>query len=171
MLRHVIHRWERKLSRRDVNRMAIPFDWGLDFLGEHIATLPSRRSQGKGRAARDLLFALNERALSESDHFFTAPPVRDFAFDGEWLTFPSHVRSPFARNNTVHARYFPVAAHGKASETSEVERARRRAVIVLPQWNADPESHVGLCALLNRVDIAALRLSLPYHDRRTPEGL
>src|SRR5205085_12215554 len=134
MLRHVIHRWERKLSRRDANRMAIPFDWGLDYLGEHIGTPPQRRSQGNGRAARDLLFALNERALSESDHFFTAPPVTDFAFDGEWLTFPSHVRSPYAKNNTVHARYFPVTARGNQdAAASEVERARRRAVVVLPQ--------------------------------------
>ena len=171
MLRHVIHRWERKLSRRDANRMAIPFDWGLDYLGEHIGTPPQRRSQGNGRAARDLLFALNERALSESDHFFTAPPVTDFVFDGEWLSFPSHVRSPYARNNIVHARYFPVTARGHADGRGEVERARRRAVIVLPQWNADAESHVGLCALLNRINVAALRLSMPYHDRRTPEGL
>src|SRR3954454_24426930 len=171
MLRHVIHRWERKLSRRDVNRMAIPFDWGLDHLGEHLDAPPARRHQGNGRAARDLLFALNERALSESDHFFTAPPVHEFVFDGEWLKFPSHVRSPYARNNTVHARYFPVAARGKTGAASDAERARRRAVIVLPQWNADAESHVGLCALLNRINVAALRLSLAYHDRRTPEGL
>src|SRR6185369_4232172 len=82
-----------------------------------------------------------------------------------------HVQSPYAKNNTVHARYFPVPARGDLRQTDEVERARRRAVIVLPQWNADIDSHVGLCALLNRINVAALRLSLPYHDRRTPEGL
>jgi hypothetical protein len=171
MLRNVIHRWERKLSQRDVNRMAIPFEWGLDYLSDHLDRYAQRRTNGNGRAARDLLFALNERAISESDHFFNAPVVTDFAFDGEWLTFPSHVRSPYAKNNTVHARYFPVPARGNVSAASDVERARRRAVVVLPQWNADVESHVGLCALLNRINVAALRLSLPYHDRRTPEGL
>ena len=171
MLRHVIHRWERKLSERDVNRMAIPFDWGLDFLSDHLGRHTPRRSHDNGRAARDLLFALNERAVSESDHFFNAPPVSDFDFDGKWLSFASQVQSPYAKNNTVHARYFPVPARGDVHRTDEVERARRRAVIVLPQWNADIESHVGLCALLNRINVAALRLSLPYHDRRTPEGL
>jgi hypothetical protein len=42
---------------------------------------------------------------------------------------------------------------------------------VLPQWNADAEGHVGLCRLLNRFDLSALRLSLPYHDARMPPEL
>jgi hypothetical protein len=44
-------------------------------------------------------------------------------------------------------------------------------VVVLPQWNADAGGHVGLCQLLNRFGISALRLSLPYHDRRMPREL
>ena len=47
----------------------------------------------------------------------------------------------------------------------------RRAVVVLPQWNADPEGHVGLCQLFARFGITALRLSLPYHDARRPPEL
>ena len=42
---------------------------------------------------------------------------------------------------------------------------------MLPQWNSDPEAHVGLCQLLARVGISALRLSLPYHDDRMPPEL
>ena len=44
-------------------------------------------------------------------------------------------------------------------------------MVVLPQWNADAEGHVGLCRLLNRFGISALRLSLPYHDARMPPEL
>ena len=44
-------------------------------------------------------------------------------------------------------------------------------MLVLPQWNADADGHVGLCRLLNRFDISALRLSLPYHDARMPPEL
>jgi hypothetical protein len=40
----------------------------------------------------------------------------------------------------------------------------------LPQWNADVDGHVAVCGLLNRMGIAALRLSLPYHDRRMLAG-
>ena len=47
----------------------------------------------------------------------------------------------------------------------------RRAVLVLPQWNADEGGHVGLCRLLARFGMSALRLSLPYHDTRMPPEL
>jgi dienelactone hydrolase len=44
-------------------------------------------------------------------------------------------------------------------------------VLVLPQWNSDAGGHVGLARLLACVGISALRLSLPYHDRRMPSDL
>ena len=42
---------------------------------------------------------------------------------------------------------------------------------MLPQWNAGPDGHVGLCRLLNRFGMSALRLTLPYHDARRPPEL
>src|SRR5207253_10935661 len=47
----------------------------------------------------------------------------------------------------------------------------RRAVLVVPQWNAQPESHVELCRVLNRLGISALRLTMPYHEERRPPEL
>jgi pimeloyl-ACP methyl ester carboxylesterase len=41
----------------------------------------------------------------------------------------------------------------------------------MPQWNADPGGHVGLCRLLSWNGMSALRLSLPYHDQRMPPEL
>ena len=41
-------------------------------------------------------------------------------------------------------------------------------MVVLPQWNADLESHNALCRIFNLLGISALRLSLPYHDLRKP---
>src|ERR1043165_6952808 len=32
MLKKVIYSWERKLARRDNNRVVRPFEWGLEFL-------------------------------------------------------------------------------------------------------------------------------------------
>jgi hypothetical protein len=157
--------------------MMIPFDWGLEFLRDDTAIAGAhpraKSSNGHGRDPRGIIFDFNERAIADSDRFFEPPSaVTDFSFDGHWLSFPSHVRTPYDNNNTAYARYFPVLSpDGNGSPAPEANRARGRAVIVLPQWNADLESHVGLCRLLNRVGIAALRLSLPYHDRRTPEGL
>ena len=42
---------------------------------------------------------------------------------------------------------------------------------MLPQWNADADGHIGLCQLLARFGMSALRLSLPYHDARMPPEL
>jgi hypothetical protein len=67
--------------------------------------------------------------------------------------------TPHPNNNTVFARWF------SASED------HARAVIVLPQWNSDAEGHIGLCRLLARFGVSALRLSLPYHDVRMPPEL
>jgi dienelactone hydrolase len=44
-------------------------------------------------------------------------------------------------------------------------------VLVLPQWNAQPESHIELCRVLNRLGLAALRLTMPYHEERRPAEL
>src|SRR6185295_17519789 len=78
--------------------------------------------------------------VTNSDEFFALDPCGDYTLDGAHLTFPSAVRTPHPENNVVHGRFLPVAS----------ERGRRRAVVVLPQWNADAEGHIGLCRLLNR---------------------
>jgi hypothetical protein len=61
-------------------------------------------------------------------------------------------------------------SRGEAATTTRGE-GERRAVVVLPQWNADAESHVALCRLLKRLGIAALRLTMPYHEERRPAEL
>jgi hypothetical protein len=48
---------------------------------------------------------------------------------------------------------------------------KKRAVIVLPQWNSDQWGHNALCRIFNRLGISALRLSMPYHDVRMPKEL
>ncbi len=56
----------------------------------------------------------------------------------------------------MNARWFPAKGH--------------RAVVLLPQWNADGVSQNALCRIFNMLGIAALRLSMPYHDIRRPAG-
>jgi hypothetical protein len=62
-------------------------------------------------------------------------------------------------------------AMGDGGRGAGGEGAGRAAVLVLPQWNADSNGHVGLCQLLARFGMSALRLSLPYHDARMPAEL
>jgi hypothetical protein len=117
-----------------------------------------------------------ETVMQDTPRFFTAPPTTDYALapaapeaaakgDGGTLTFPSAFPSPHPENNTVHARWFP------AKGWEALPPAKRKAVVVMPQWNAGPGDHLGLAQLLARFGISALRLSKPYHDVRMPPEL
>ena len=98
--------------------------------------------------------------MGDTDAFFDAGRCDDYALTGDTLQYPSALVTPHPDNNLVRARWFP-SADGPAG----------RAVVVLPQWNADAGGHVGLCQILARFGISALRLSLPYHDARMPPEL
>jgi hypothetical protein len=152
VIARAFHRWERRLASVATNRVARPFDWGLDWLaGEPIPDGdPSPALQQWGEAT-----------IARSDEFYAVTPALDYALDGDLLTFSSAIETPHPDNNVVRARFFPDMS----------PRGRRRAVLVLPQWNSDAEGHVGLCRLLNRFGISALRLSMPYHDARMPPEL
>ncbi len=152
MIARAFHHWERRLASADNNRIVRPFDWGTDWIEEVAAA-------GGDPAATFNAWA--DKAVEASDRFFGLPPCGDYALEGLRLSFPSAVVTPHAENNLVRARYFP----------DRSPKGRRRAVVVLPQWNADAGGHVGLCQLLNRFGISALRLSLPYHDERMPPEL
>jgi hypothetical protein len=142
MLKRVFHTWERRLAAAAENRTVRPFEWGTEWL-------PDLQDANGNAASRLLDWAAG--TLRDSDQFFAVRDTGRFALDGDRLTFASAVETPHPENNRVAARYFP--------ETSP--EGRRRAVLVLPQWNADAGGHVGLCRLMNRFKISALRLSLP----------
>jgi dienelactone hydrolase len=145
------HRWERRLASADSNRVVRPFDWGLDWLGVEAHGDPAHQ-------ARTWVHV----AMADTDRFFEAPATDEYEVEGEWLRFPSALQTPHARNNIVHCRLF----HGRRGS-----RGPRRAVLVLPQWNADESGHVALCNALASFGLTALRLSLPYHDARRPADL
>jgi hypothetical protein len=144
-----IDRWEHKLATRDTNRVVRPFEWGLDWLG-----LDAAGGDPLGAVVR-----WADETLADSARFFSYDRPRDYRLDGAHLRFTSALETPYPENNTVHADFFPCA------------RPDARAVLVLPQWNAGVEGHAGLCRLLNRFGLTALRMSMAYHDRRRPAGI
>jgi dienelactone hydrolase len=145
------HDWERRLASVTTDRVVRPFEWGLDWLA-----VPALTGAEPGAALR----AWAEQATRDSDRFYHVEPAAAYDFDGHHLSFESAVTTPHAENNVVHGRFFRAR-----------DDRRRRAVVVLPQWNADAGGHVGLSELFARFGISALRLSLPYHDRRMPPEL
>ncbi len=147
----LMHDWECRLNQRDNNRVVRPLDWGVEW---------TRRWPGVNgvspapNEAAAYLHDLNRRFLAESNKFFSYQTPTDFRLDGGLLHFTSPVVTPYPQNNQVAARWFPARGN--------------RAVVVLPQWNCDVVSHTALCRIFSMMGIAALRMSLPYHDLRKP---
>src|SRR3989454_6572079 len=159
MLRQTYKRWmldwENRLAFRATNRVVRPFEWGLEWTCNW--PLVARYPQN-GHAPHEYLRALNGMILESSDEFFGYELPRTFKLTGDILTFTSPVDTPHPVNNLAHARWFPAAGS-------------KKAVVVLPHWNASAGQHVGLCRGISRLGISALRISLPYHDHRMPPDL
>jgi hypothetical protein len=164
----VFHAWERRLHAVSKDRVVRPFEWGLDWIDGN--------GHGQQASPEQVLLDWSSHAVADSACFFETPATAEYVFrrgvDGATgaLSFPSALHTRYPENNTVHALYFrggPNWRHGGARSARE----SRRAVLVLPQWNAGPDGHVGLCRLLNRFGLSALRLTLPYHDARRPAEL
>jgi dienelactone hydrolase len=173
--------WEHRLTAVDNNRVVRPLEWGLEWSQQW----PCRNGCGPGPTAADYehyLREYNRRIVASSDEFYSYIRPADFRLEArevqvfstrayaepqleakvrgtyaKFLRFTSPVHTPFPANNLVNARWFP--ARG------------RRAIVLLPHWNCNALGYVGLCRVLNLLNISVLRLSLPYHDIRKPEEI
>ena len=148
--KNYMHRRERWYHQRDNNRIVRPFDWGLSYIFDHV----------NGDDPRELFRNHTARVMLASEDFYALTPITDYRLDGDQLTWTSAVHTPSPENNTARARFFP-------AKTKDGKRSRK-AVVVLPQWNAQPESHVEACRIFNMIGMSALRLTLPYHLERKP---
>ena len=125
-----------------------PFEWGLQNIG----------GRAEESDPRGFLREYAAAATENSRDWYAVGAATDYRLDQDnVLTFTSSVESPWPENNTVHARLFP----GKN---------RKAAVLVLPNWNAKWHGQQGLCEWIERMGISALKMSLPYHDRRMAKG-
>ncbi len=140
-----------------------------------MAGSPGRPSDDPAK----FLIDFNRRIVASSDEFYSYKTPTDFRLEkrevqvfstrevpdpkleakvkgtfAEFLRFTAPVKTPYPENNLVNARWFP--ARG------------RRAIVLLPHWNADAIAYVSLCKVLNMLGISVLRLSMPYHDIRMP---
>ena len=150
-----IRQYEHRRWTTDNNRRVRPFVWGLEHIGGNPADSDPRK----------FLSSWVRDTLANSAEWFHTEPADDYSLTASTngargdrvLTFTSAVTSPWPENNRVHARLFAAGNSGPA-------------VVVLPQWNAKWDVQVKICQWLNRWGITALRLSMPYHDRRMIPG-
>ena len=145
---HVIRRYEHRRWTTDDNRTVRSFEWGL----EHVD------GSALSRDPRVFFAEYASEVIARSDEWYAPAEVTDYTVDPEnVLTFTSPLTSPWLENDTVHAQLFPARKAGPA-------------VLVLPNWNAKWHGQASLCKWLQRAGITALKMSLPYHDRRMANG-
>jgi hypothetical protein len=154
--RRQIEQWEDRLAAKTTDRVVRDFEWGLEWTQNWPCTAQVPRD---GNDHATYLRLVNEAAVREDSRFFSYRIPTDFRLEKNLLRFTSAVTTPYSENNTVCSQWFPARAN------------RRRAVLVLPHWNAKIHHHVALSRGLSRMGISALRLSLPYHDLRMPREL
>ncbi len=154
-------RWETRLAFKATNRVVRPFEWGLDWLDESPI---SERVTRNGHNPAHYFREYNEAAIRHSEEFFGYERPRDFSLSDGILRFRSPIPTPHEENDIVTAQWFP-------ARTKPGKPPSRRAVVVLPHWNAPAQAHTALARGLAKLGIAALRISLPYHDYRMPAEL
>jgi dienelactone hydrolase len=147
---------EQQLCFRATNRVVRHFEWGLEWT---LNWPCGRRYPKNGDAPADYVSKLNRLAMENSDEFFAYQRPTHFSLADGMLRFRSAVETPYAENNIVHAQWFPAKGGGK------------KAVVLLPHWNAPADGHNALCRGLARLGVSTMRLSLPYHDYRMPPEL
>jgi hypothetical protein len=149
-------RWENQLCFRSTDRIARPFEYGLEW----SRNWPFAQECLEGaESEEDFIIRFNRRAIAGSEEFFAYKPPTEFSLEDSWLSFQSPVATPYEENNTVRGLWFPA------------NNSNGKAVVVLPHWNSKLPQQNALCAGLQRLGISALRLSLPYHDARMPAHL
>jgi hypothetical protein len=90
-----MHARERAAHERDNNRLVRPFQWGLEFITEHV----------NGDDPRKVLRQYSERAMAHSDDFYALPEIRDFQLHDDQLTWTSAIHTPDAENDLARARF------------------------------------------------------------------
>lgn len=142
-----IRRYEHMRWAQETGRRVLPFAWGLEHIGGN-STDPDPRG---------FLNRFIDQTVARSDEWFAVTPPHDYELRDNTLMFTSQITSPWRENNRVFGQLF---------------RARRKgpAVVVLAQWNARWEEQQDICRWLARLGITAIKMSLPYHDRRAIPG-
>ncbi|HMT06585.1 MAG TPA: hypothetical protein PKA82_01170 [Pyrinomonadaceae bacterium] len=151
MLKNYMHKRERYFAMLNDNRVVHPFAWGMEFVDANV----------NGIDPREFFAANSKNAIANSEQLFSVSNISDLKFeisnDGV-LKWQSSIETPSVENNTAIFRYF------KAENS-------KRAVIVLPHWNAKEGTYFDLCKIFTKVGMSALRLTLPYHEVRMPPEL
>ena len=176
VIRDYFHRWEQELAAVSKNdRLVRPFEWGEDWIDELVdpSTSELRSPDPRDRVSAwvDARHARHRRVLhAGADALHLHQGARHRPRDRRRRRADVSERLHHAASGEQHGRRaatFPPNPIRKPKAGSP-----RRAVVVLAQWNSDRRGpHRALQDCCQKLGIASLRISLPYHDARMPPEL
>ena len=143
-----IRRYEHRRWTTDDNRRTKPFFWGAEHVGGR-----AEESDPHG-----FFKDYTARVLANSHEWYEAAPAEDYQLDKEnVLTFSSSIESPWKENNTVHAHISPQSARKARCWCCQTGMRNGTGSAVSANGS-------------NGSGITAMKMSLPYHDRRMANG-
>src|ERR1700719_2779426 len=167
-----IHRYETRRWKTDDNRLVRPFAWGLEHIGGPAGHPAAPADDYRLDAENVLTFTSSiESPFPENNtvhaQFFPAKQRKSPARASTPPTSGSKTECHPERSEgpVFHQSLAPARRPGNGSKGSG-----RPAVLILPNWNAKWHGQRGLGQWLQRIGISALKMSLPYHDRRMAQG-
>ena len=101
-------------AKRDDNRIVRPFEWGVEFVREHV----------NGDDPRAIFSEHTQQVMARSEDFYALPDINDWQLDDNLLTWTSALRTPSTENNRARARLF--------TPRRERRNKPRAAIVVLP---------------------------------------
>src|SRR5690349_8320304 len=99
-----MNRWENELCSRATDRVVRPFEYGLEWSRDWPGATDTPPNEAD---PIEYLVRLNELAIANSQAFFGYEVPAPYELKNDWLEFKSAVRTPYAENNLVRARWFP----------------------------------------------------------------
>ena len=171
-----MYEWEHRLTSVDNNRVVRPLEWGVEWARDW----PCRNGvlRGRCRPTGEVLHRLQPaHHRAQRRILFVCTPT-DSGLRIARCRCSARARfriqswkkkcGELCRVPAIHFARANALSRKQSGECALVSRPGRRAVVLLPHWNSDAISYVGLCRVLNWLGIAVLRLSMPYHDIRMP---
>jgi hypothetical protein len=146
--------WQSYLRERE-SRLAAA-GGPVKFAGDASVGLEYLDSAGAAEEWPQLLAHVGT-ALRDADAYFSSSERPSFRRQGSMLAFdsPSGGDGP---NSIARAQIYESGR-------------RRRAIVLLPYWNAPREACRPFGTLLARCGVTCIQLSLPYHDERQTIGV
>jgi len=143
-----IRRYEHRRWTTDDNRRVRPFEWGTEHVG-------GERDEAHPEG---FLAEYATRALKYSKEWYETGPATDYLLDAENV-FDVQLVNRVSVAGKQHRACAAVSQQGEARRGAGVAKLER-----------EMERAARPVRMAQRLGISALKMSLPYHDRRMAKG-